>query len=444
MKFQLHIGIDDTDSIKGGCTTYIAALLVEKLKAGTFLDYPNLIRLNPNVPWKTRGNAALSLRISIDEELIDESIKEVVNTVEKMSQLDCPRTEPGIVFLVGDVPPEFASFARRTIQEIVNKKEALDLIRQFGAEAVGFKSGRGIIGALAAVGSFLAGDHTFELIAYRTINNRGKPRMVDSASVFKMDKKMSSLTFSNVDIEKGRVLLTPRGPDPVLLGIRGENPNAVKKAYQMIDVCEDVERWVIFRTNQGTDAHLRRVEQIAGIQPYRPIVVIGSVVVEPHYIPGRHLIFTVEDDSGQVDCAAYEPTGKFRRIVEKMVKGDQVEVYGGVRPSSKRNPKTINVEKMRIIALTSKIALRNPVCSLCGKHMKSMGRKKGFRCKRCDLRLRDAEKVSCEIKREIEEGLYIPPPRANRHLTKPMSRYGLEKINMALIPIDFWGLGVKK
>ena len=31
MNIPLHIGIDDTDSIKAGCTTYIAAVLVEKL-----------------------------------------------------------------------------------------------------------------------------------------------------------------------------------------------------------------------------------------------------------------------------------------------------------------------------------------------------------------------------------------------------------------------------
>jgi len=49
---KLHIGFDDTDSPKGGCTTYIAALLVEKLSimSVSFMDYPNLIRLNPNVP----------------------------------------------------------------------------------------------------------------------------------------------------------------------------------------------------------------------------------------------------------------------------------------------------------------------------------------------------------------------------------------------------------
>ena len=442
MRLPLHIGIDDTDSVKAGCTTYIAAVLVEKLhKVGSFLDYPNLIRLNPNVPWKTRGNAALSLRINLDEELIDEVIGEVVDIVEEMSQLEHPRTDPGIAFLVGEVPQEFTSFARRTIQDVVSKKEALDLIRHFGAEAVGFKSGRGIIGALAAVGETLTGDHTFELIAYRTADNRGGPRMVDSASIFKMDAEMAGLTCHNVDREKRRVLLTPRGPDPVLLGVRGESPNAVKKAFQILDIQEEVERWVIFRTNQGTDAHLRRIEKIAQIQPYRPVIAVGSVVVEPHNIPGRHVIFAIEDDSGQIDCAAYEPTGKFRNIVKKLIKGDVVEVYGGVRPSSKRNPKTINLEKIGIISLASEFSLRNPVCSVCGKSMESMGRGKGFRCKRCGLRVYDVEKVHSEVKRDIEEGLYIPPPRAHRHLTKPVSRYGLEKIGTSLIPRDFWGIG---
>ena len=49
----LHIGVDDTDSPKGGCTTYIAALIIESLSKlnVNFLDYPTLLRLNPNTPW---------------------------------------------------------------------------------------------------------------------------------------------------------------------------------------------------------------------------------------------------------------------------------------------------------------------------------------------------------------------------------------------------------
>jgi tRNA(Ile2)-agmatinylcytidine synthase len=48
------------------------ALLVERLLAlgAEFIDYPNLIRLNPNAPWKTRGNGAVSLRIQCPPEVV--------------------------------------------------------------------------------------------------------------------------------------------------------------------------------------------------------------------------------------------------------------------------------------------------------------------------------------------------------------------------------------
>jgi len=82
--------------------------------------------------------------------------------------------------------------------------------------------------------------------------------------------------------------------------------------------------------------------------------------------------------------------------------------------------------------------LRNPICRLCDKHMESMGRKKGFRCKKCGLKLRDAPKVSHVIERELKDGLYIPPPRANRHLTKPIARYGTEKRGGAIPPQEVW------
>ena len=61
----LWIGLDDTDSKKGGCTTYIGALLIRRLKRlGLRLaGFPRLIRLNPNCPFKTRGNAAIALRL---------------------------------------------------------------------------------------------------------------------------------------------------------------------------------------------------------------------------------------------------------------------------------------------------------------------------------------------------------------------------------------------
>ncbi len=423
------MGFDDTDSPRGGCTTYVAALIIERLhKLGAmFTDYPNLVRLNPNVPWKTRGNGALCLRVEIDEALLDEARESAIETLEKNSDMEYEGTDPGIVFFYGDVPGEVEAFAKRAIQGIVRMEDALNLIRRFGAEAVGFKRGRGIIGGLAAIGERLMGDHTYELITYRTPENRGTPRRVNPDSVKEMDRATGRETFNNVDPETGRILITPRGPDPVLYGIRGETPEIVREAHKMVRIGEPVERWVIFKTNHGTDAHLRRVKSISEVKPYNPVIVRGTVAEEPRIIPGRHVIFPIQDETGRIDCAAYEPTGNLRRAARMLTVGDVVEAFGGVRPASPTNPITINLEKLRVLELAPLIVYRNPKCPVCGKSMESMGRGKGYRCKRCGFRDSSLRKVPYEVERAIKPGLYISPPRSQRHLTKPISRYGLEK-----------------
>jgi len=438
----MHIGLDDTDSTRKGCTTYIAALLVEKLqKLDTkLIDYPNLIRLNPNVPWKTRGNGALCIRIQHDEN-VESRIKETaISTVEEHADLEFRGTDPGIVFFKkAKIPKEAKIFAKNAITGIVTLKEALKLLKRFEAEAVGFKKRRGIIGSLAAVGETLQGDHTYEILAYRIPENYGLKRKVDLASVFEMDKATMPYTFNNVDLEKRRVVITPRGPDPILFGIRGESPEIVKKAFEIVKPLEPVERWVIFRTNQGTDAHLKRVEKLSQIKPYNPIIARGTVSTSPKTIPLRHVVFSIKDESAQVDCAAYEPTGVLRKIARKLIVGDYLEVYGGVRRPSKNNPLTINLEKIRLLKLAPKIAVQNPICPKCGKRLKSMGTNKGFKCDKCGSRYPNFGKVEVRFKREIRGGLYITSTRSQRHLTKPFSRYGMEKCRTkAKKMIDGW------
>ena len=438
----MHIGFDDTDSTRKGCTTYIAALLVEKLsKFGVeFLDYPNLIRLNPNVPWKTRGNGALCLRVKYTEK-IEEAIKEtVIACVEEHSDLEFRGTEPGIVFFPQKkIPKEVKAFAKNTITGIVNLKDALRLLKKFGAEAVGFKNGRGIIGGLAAIGETLEGDHTYELIAYRVPENYGLKRRVDQASIFEMDKATAPYTFNNVDWEKGRVIITPRGPDPILFGIRGETPEVVKKAFGIVKTFEPVERWVIFRTNQGTDVHLRRVRKLEDVEPYHPVIIRGFVASNPRIVPRRHIIFSLKDESGKVDCAAYEPTGALRKVARKLIVGDYVEVYGGVRAPSSAHPLTVNLEKIRVLKLAPKILYQNPACPKCNKRMKSMGKDKGFRCEKCGFKDPNATKVEVRVKRNLKRGLYVTSPRSQRHLTKPLRRYGLEKRRGTAVKlVDKW------
>jgi len=60
---NIHIGIDDVDSINGGCTTHYAVLLAWELRRRGYLftDYPNLVRLNPAV-LKTRVIGQVGIR----------------------------------------------------------------------------------------------------------------------------------------------------------------------------------------------------------------------------------------------------------------------------------------------------------------------------------------------------------------------------------------------
>lgn len=439
---NLHIGLDDTDSLKAGCTTYLASCLIElldRLNHVKFLDYPNLVRLNPNIPWKTRGNGAVCLRLDILEKDYEKVKETVVGFLEKNFVLN-QKTNPGIVFVKGEIPNEVKIFAREALWKTVSLKDALRLIKNFGFEAYGFRNCRGIIGALAACGETLEDDYTFEAIAYREKRFWGKPRKIDFKSVYRMDKKTKPYTFNNIDYETGRILIMPRGPDPVLFGVRGETYEIVYKALKMVKVFEPIERWTIFRTNHGTDNHLNHQCKIGEIQPYMTVKVEGWVSKNPQTILGGHVIFSLKDETGEIFCAAYEPTGKFRDVVKALIVGDKVRVYGGLRKAKPTQPKTINLEKIEILHLTKKFQFKNPKCPNCGKTMDSMGKEKGYKCKKCGYKNLKAKKIKIEVSRNLKLGLYIPPERAHRHLTKPFQRYGMEKHGWNWEkPKKFWG-----
>jgi len=286
---------------------------------------------------------------------------------------------------------------------------------------------RGVIGALAAIGELLEGDHTYELLAYRTLDERGKPRRLSFASVMEMDEATKGETFNNFDLESRRPLIAPHGPDPVLFGVRGESAQVVHRAGMMVESNESIERWVIFRTNQGTDAHLRRLVSLSDLEPYNPAIVVGEVAARPRTITGGHVLFPLKDETGSVDCAAYEPTGRFRDIVRRLIPGDGIKAYGGVRAPDHGGRRTLNLEKLEVLQLAPDTHLFNPSCPECGSRMESMGRGKGYRCRRCGLRGRSLTKQAVDMERELATGLYIPPHRAHRHLTKPLERYGREK-----------------
>ncbi|MEM4347525.1 MAG: tRNA(Ile)(2)-agmatinylcytidine synthase [Candidatus Altiarchaeota archaeon] len=407
----MFIGIDDTDSRKGGCTTYIAALLCEKLKV---VGYPKLIRLNPNIPFKTRGNGAISLKIFND----DKKAKEIVlETVEKFSKFPDDDTNPGVVFL-SDInfrknKKTLEKFYLKAVSELVTMKEAEKIAKKINAEVYKFKNGRGIIGALAAIGSELENDKTYELLSYRIPENYGKKRKIFNNSIFEMNERTFPETFDNIDFETGEIRILPHGYDPVFCGIRGETPNAVESAWKILKPLEKIERIQIFETNQATDAHLRE-KKISNIKPYDCVVIDAIVRKKPKKISGGHVIFEIDDGTGKIDCAAYKKTGNFRDLVMKLTSGDKIRVFGGVA----KYIKTINLEKLKILKLKKIFKKEKPYC--CGRVMTSAGKNKGYKCRKCGKRA-IKDKI-LELKRDLNLGFYEVAVRARRHIAKPLIR----------------------
>ncbi len=423
---KLHIGIDDTDSPEGGCTTYLAARLVEVLldMGAEFISYPTLLRLNPNTPWKTRGNASMCLRLEIDDTKYEAVKHEVQKLIEEYSEFQCENTNPGAVFLKGGVPDDIKIYALRVVRSIVSKKDALELIQCHGLDHLEYKNGRGIIGALAAIGGTLDDDFTYELLTYRVPENWGTTRRVEPESIIAMDQCLSDLTYNNVD-ENQKPLITPRGPDPVLYGVRGETPKAVYDAKEMIESLEPIERWMICRTNQGTDQHFSDPIKISELKEYNPAVVHGNVSSIPKTIEGGHVFFELCDETGKVICAAYEPTGSFRDIIRKLRPGDEVTTYSGI--SLHDDEYTLNLEKLEIHKIAPEFKLVKPKCPECGGSTESMGRNQGLRCRKCGYKSRDLVEEPVTVERDIEPGICLPDKSAHRHLTKPFERYGREK-----------------
>jgi tRNA(Ile2)-agmatinylcytidine synthase len=416
----LNIGIDDTDSSSGMCTTYITCVIISKLKDCGFniTGFPRLIRLNPFARFKTRGNGATSFKMELkSDEEVEEVKKIVLENVQTLSVLQDERTNPGVVFYDGKITTELKEFALETIRNIVTIGYAENLLNKVGADFYKFKNGRGIIGALAAISCPL-NDKTYELLSYRIPENYGTPRQINHESVVEMDNNTYPDTFDNLD--QGYIAIEPHTPCPVLYGIRSENPEILIQAQSTVKVLEPVERFCIYLTNQHTDMHLQKVGNISDMEKFKCYIVEGTVMNKPDVIEGGHLIFALGDKSGQIECAAYEPTKHFREFIRELEPEDIIRVYGGIGEGISARG-TLNIEKFELLKLTDLFITKNPICD-CGKRMKSAGTGKGYKCPKCGAKRREDKKEMVKIQRNIKEGFYETPPSARRHLSKPIVR----------------------
>ena len=423
------VGIDDTDSKTGMCTTYLCAVLVDELMSYGTVSIPLLVRLNPCIPYKTRGNGAVAFGIQLHKAGNEEVVKELIKArVGELAEVHAEGTNPGVVFIHEESMPaehlrNLQQFYELAVKEVVTIENAFALLAELQIEHYGLKQKRGVIGALAAAAFLMLQqrypahyDITYELIAYRNRERWGTPRVIDTASVWKADATTYPLTWDTVDYVNKNLVLAPHSPCPVLLGVRGDRVDAIMQAYKLI-TAEPVERKMLFITNQGTDSHLISGEDLQGtISDFHSYRLDGTVVSEPRPIEGGHVVFQLAIASPQgerIDCIAYEPTKQFREIVRSFRVGDEITAYGSFKTG------TLNLEKIAIRTV-NRTAMRNPRCECCGKRMKSAGQAQGYRCKRCGT-YRSSQEFET-VERELDEGLYEVPPVARRHIAKPLIR----------------------
>ncbi len=386
------VGLDDTDSRRGYCTTYLAYRIASDLGGVlSVLPYPRLVRLNPNIPFKTRGNAAVCLPIETSDP--GRAFERICSTAARFSDAE-GGANSGVVFVEGkELTARLEPVYLDALAGVVNIHRVRNLLREWGVRFWTQGNGMGLIGATCSMAFDERFDHTFELISYRLKENWGRPRVIEASSVRDMDARTFPHTFNNYDYQKRKVLIAPHGPDPVFAGIRGDSPRAVHQAFEMIAHDEELDGHMVYVSNQHTDAHLAKE---LNWKVFSSGWVTGKVD-HTEVGPGGHVYVSLHSDRRRPICAVYEPTGDLRRMARTLRKGDMIKAYGGVRKPTTVHHKVLNVERIDVL---------------------SLARGGAARC--------------------LVPGSYVASPRANRHLTKPLIRYGMEVPGKKFEEVEGW------
>ncbi len=412
------VGIDDHDSHFGGCTTYVAYRLIRELikEKLNVVPLPALVRLNPYVPFKTRGNAAVRITINVEglsEKDLAEHIQEIVDRYRERRG----KADPGIAVTCID------NIEKLKILYKVYKKAITDIVTSDQIDKICNKlniytrGGRGKIGAVACLGFLPDKDLTFELLAY------GDPSVKKNINI---DIQMFSLlnnlfrpyTFANIDVENEKILIFPSGPDPVIYGVRGDSPLHVIFLSSLVQNIAkiDIEGWLLFHTNQATGIHIEYSENnVRTFNPHRTMVKIVKI----SRTEDRHLqCFTDKD----VNIFSYRHIGDPCTFLERSL-GDIVEVWGGLRIKDCKY--FIYVEGCRKLSRRL-VQVSNPRCPRCGSTLKSLGKGKGFFCKKCNIKITNVHKIVTEEHVLPSKLFSLPYLSEFRHLMKPIERVGIE------------------
>src|SRR5438445_1312890 len=148
------VGIDDTDSSSGFCTTYLAFRVASQSADSSFrvFGYPRLVRLNPNVPFKTRGNAAVCVEFEVNsDDLLDDAFEAAQRLLE--AEADVANGANSALIMeskeASDDLDFFRRVYRRAINGVVGYKGVIGALSKMGTRRRLMGNGMGAVGAAA-------------------------------------------------------------------------------------------------------------------------------------------------------------------------------------------------------------------------------------------------------------------------------------------------------
>ena len=370
----MWLGLDDTDSLEGGCTTLVFHELLNSLPC----DYgePRLTRLWPFAAQRTRGNAALSVELFTDDSIVEwldeywkKNILPLRGEISESSHSTRKQypSDPGMV-LFEEQPSE--DYYWKAVRGEVGLLE--------GGVQWG---GNGRIGAAASC-AWPRKNVTWEGIAWRK-----NIREVSEEALY-MVEKMDD-TFLCRDPRTNRGLIAPRGPCPVMFGVRATSEDTAFKATEiLVQGSAETVGSRIFATNQATGDHIESSARL--------------IIESKELLKGGHVILNG-------NCLAFNESGDVNKIAQWLDIGDEIEFMALEFEGN------YHLEAVRVISSSSS---KRPICE-CGTRMKSMGKGQGVRCPKC--KKRSDQLWSDEERIPPLQGWVQPPADKRRHLAKSLT-----------------------
>ena len=416
------LGLDDTDTVAGGCTTFVFHQLLENLPTNVSVAETRLVRLWPLAKKRTRGNAAMAAElVLLDDDgniIVDSEQKELATqsllqhldnwwnehiaplkgAVEQSTHNDRPQvpTEPGMVWFESQ-PND--SFYRMTVAQNIEMNQVPTAERTWGSH--------GIIGATAAV-SWSAQLVTWEAIAWR--EDCSKNREICERTLSVIDSWQG--TFMSRDSRKGRSLIAPRGNCPVLFGVRARDEKTANNAAKKLLQAEATQSSIgmrTFLTNQASDDHLSQI--YSGKVISTKILSRGHVIIKVNSDEIEKSDEEEEIEEGTT-WMAFAQSRDVKNLAQWFQAGDLIKGKGLISEDG-----SLHLEKLKLIEASERNK-RRPPCERCGKTVKSQGKNNKLRCPAC---------------KNLQENIWIynpqnpphrgwvqPPTDHRRHLSRPL------------------------